>query len=267
MRIPFVKAHGAGNDFLLTWKRDAPAVDPAGVARSICSRHTGVGADGWYLVDPGAPAADASLRLFNSDGSPAELSGNGTRCAAAMLVDEGLAGAELRILTGAGEKRLRLIERQGRRFRFEMEIGRPSYHPEEICTHLALAQGPIEVSILDVGNPQCAVFVEEFPPDWKSLAAEIEGHARFPNRTNVSFVRRLDAHTLEARFYERGAGETLSSGTGSAGAAVAAMLRGLVASPVSVLTAAGALEVCWEPGGPILQTGPAEIVARGEYYF
>lgn len=267
MKIPFVKAHGAGNDFLLSWERDAPVADPAAVARSICSRHTGVGADGWYLVSPGPPAADASLRLFNSDGSAAELSGNGTRCAAAMLVEAGLAASELRILTGAGEKRLRLIERAGLRFLFEMDLGCPSYDPAEIRTELPLARGPVEVTILAVGNPQCALFVEQFPPDWKSLAAEIEAHARFPNRTNVSVVRRLDAHTLEARFWERGAGETLSSGTGSAAAAVAAILRGLAKSPVSVRTAAGPLEVRWEPGGPILQVGPAEIVARGEYYF
>jgi len=267
MRVQFVKAHGAGNDFLLSWEQDVPGVDPAAIARAICSRRTGVGADGWYLVNPGAAGAEPSLRLFNSDGSAAELSGNGTRCAAAMLIEAGLAGEELRLLTGAGPRLLRLIERQGRRFLFEMDLGSPSYDPDEIRTHLTLVRGPVEVSVVNVGNPQCALFVEQFPPDWRTLAAEIERHPRFPHRTNVSISRRLDAHTLEARFYERGVGETLSSGTGAAGAAVAAVLRGLAQSPVRVQTAAGLLEVRWMPGESIRQVGPAEIVARGEYYF
>jgi diaminopimelate epimerase len=266
MKVPFVKAHGAGNDFLLTWQREAPAADLSAFARAICSRRTGVGADGWYLVNPEASPHDAALKLFNSDGSPAELSGNGTRCAAAMLIDAGLAGTELRILTGAGPRKLRLLERSGLRFRLEMELGRPSYREEEIRFPLPLKRGVVEVTILNVGNPQCAVFVDRFPPAWQEFAAEIEGHPHFPARTNVSLVHVLDEHTLEARFFERGAGETLSSGTGSAGAAVAAILRRVAASPVRVLTAAGPLEVRWEPGGVIFQVGPAEIVARGEYY-
>ena len=264
MRIPFVKAHGAGNDFLLTWEREAPQDKLADAARAICSRHTGVGADGWYLVDPDAPACDAAIRLFNSDGSKAELSGNGTRCAAALLVDAGLAGEQLRIQTGAGVKRLRLLERNGPRFSFEMEMGAPVFSENEIRCSLPLEAGPREVTILNVGNPQCAVFVDSFPADWKGTAAEIEGHPRFPNRTNVSFVRVLDEHTVEAHFYERGAGETLSSGTGSTGAAVAAILRGLAKSPVRVLTPAGPLDLRWED--EVFLVGPAEIVARGEYY-
>jgi diaminopimelate epimerase len=266
MRVPFCKAHGAGNDFLLTWQRDIPSMDLPSCARAICSRRTGVGADGWYLVDPDISSHDAALRLFNSDGSSAELSGNGTRCAAAFLIDAGLAAGELCLLTGAGEKKLRLLQRSGLSFLFEMEVGRPAYLESEIRLRLPLTRGPVEATILNVGNPQCAVFIAGFPPAWQEIAAEIESHPRFPNRTNVSMVRVVDEHTLEARFFERGAGETLSSGTGSAGAAVAAILRGLAASPVQVRTAAGPLEVRWAPGGSILQVGPAEIVARGEYY-
>src|SRR5215472_15727349 len=104
MNIPFTKAHGAGNDFLLTWADRAPTSDLPATARAICNRHTGIGADGWILID------GTSIRLFNADGSEAEISGNGTRCAAALLVDSGRAGADLEITTGAGRKRLRLIE-------------------------------------------------------------------------------------------------------------------------------------------------------------
>src|SRR5436305_14818991 len=118
MTIPFMKAHGAGNDFLLTWADRAPESDLAALARAICQRHTGIGADGWMLVKPNA------IRLFNADGSEAELSGNGTRCAAAMLVQVGLAGADVELLTGAGPKTLRLIDRREHWFQFEMNMGR-----------------------------------------------------------------------------------------------------------------------------------------------
>ena len=193
MKLPFVKAHGAGNDFLFTWQREAPQQQFPEIARSICSRQTGVGADGWYLVNPEAGGCDAAISLYNSDGSAAELSGNGTRCAAAVLHEAGLAGDLIRIRTGAGERGLRLVERNGLRFLFEMHLGIPKYDSGEIRYLLPLSGGVVEVTILDVGNPQCAVFVESFPDDWKQTASEIEGHSRFPRRTNVSFVRVMDA--------------------------------------------------------------------------
>ncbi len=259
MAIPFTKAHGAGNDFLLSWAEQVPAVDLPSTARAICDRHTGIGADGWMLI------RDHSIRLFNADGSEPEMSGNGTRCAAALLIDAGLAGDDLVISTGAGPKRLRLIERNGRRYMFEMNMGGPKFDPSEIRYLLPLSRGPLDVTLLDVGNPQCVVFVDAFPADWETLGAEIEGHAQFPKRTNVSFVHVADAHTIDTRFYERGAGVTLSSGTGSTGAAVAAILRKLAASPVTVRTPAGeSLRLRWDDS--VFLTGPAEIVGSGEFY-
>lgn len=115
-----MKAHGAGNDFLLTWAEQAPSSGLPEIARAICNRHTGIGGDGWMLVRPD------SIRLFNADGSEAEISGNGTRCAAAVLIDAGLAQDNVRLMTGAGEKHLRLIERSGRHFQFEMNMGLPT---------------------------------------------------------------------------------------------------------------------------------------------
>ena len=258
MNIAFTKAHGAGNDFLLTWAEQIPAGnDLAAIARAICDRHTGIGGDGWMLV------RDASIRLFNADGSEAEISGNGTRCAAALLVDAGRASNDITITTGAGPKHLRLIERTGRRFLFEMDMGQPVV--QELSYVLPLQRGAQEVTILDVGNPQCAVLVNRIPEDWKVLGAEIEAHPHFPKRTNVSFVRAVDAHTIEARFYERGAGATLSSGTGSTGAAVAAILRKVVASPVRIITEGEDLQLRWDDS--VYLTGPAEIVGAGEFYF
>jgi diaminopimelate epimerase len=265
--IPFIKAHGAGNDFLLTLTEHVDATaDLSPIARAICERHTGIGADGWMLVDP-TPAEDrdASIRLFNADGSEPELSGNGTRCAAALLAMNGrAAGEKVRIATGAGVKELRLIDHAARTWRFEMNMGLPHAAPEHVRYMLPLQTGAVEVTILDVGNPQCAVLVEAFPPEgWREMGAEIERHALFPNRTNVSFAHVLDEHTIEVLFYERGVGETLSSGTGSTGAAAAAFLRDLVTNPVRVVTGAGDLEFRWTDSAYL--TGPAQIVGTGEF--
>ncbi len=263
MPIPFTKAHGAGNDFLLTWAEQVPEVDLPATARAICDRHTGIGADGWMLI------RGNSIRLFNADGSEPEMSGNGTRCAAALLIESGLAadsaGSDLVITTGAGPKHLRLLERHGRRFLFEMDMGVPKFDQRELRHSLPLQRGPQEVTLVDVGNPQCVVFVNDFPADWETLGAEIESHAHFPKRTNVSFVNLVDPHTIDVRFYERGAGVTLSSGTGSTGAAVAAILRKLAASPVTVRTPAGeSLRLRWDDS--VYLTGPAEIIGTGEFY-
>jgi diaminopimelate epimerase len=261
MKIPFTKAHGAKNDFVLTWRRDAPTSDLAGIARAICDRHTGVGADGWMLVEPDAEV-DGAIELYNSDGSTAEISGNGTRCVAAFLIQHGCVAEAVRVRTGAGVKTLRLLERRGLRFEFEMNMGRPELAAERF--ELALRSGPRDVTLLWVGNPQCAVPVEDFDFDWRAMGAEIESHPLFPDRTNVSFFRPIDEHLIEARFYERGAGETMSSGTGSTGAAAAAEVRWLVSSPVRVLTPAGPLDIRLEEDAYL--KGPAEIVAEGEFF-
>jgi diaminopimelate epimerase len=180
-------------------------------------------------------------------------------------MDSARATTEVTISTGAGPKHLRLIERTGRRFLFEMDMGRPVFQEQQVHFSLALGIGERDVTILDVGNPQCAVFVDQFPPDWENIGAEIEAHPHFAKRTNVSFVRPVDGHTIEVRFYERGVGVTLSSGTGSTGAAVAAILRKVAASPVRVLTAADeSLRLRWDDS--VYLTGPAEIVGAGEFY-
>jgi diaminopimelate epimerase len=266
MKIPYTKAHGAHNDFLLTWRNDAPdpdAVDHAGIARAICERHTGVGADGWMLVDPASDSdAEGSIQLYNSDGSTAEISGNGTRCAAAFLLRHGHAAGVVRVRTGAGIKALRLLRRRDLEFEFEMNMGVPEITAERF--NLELSSGPRDVTLLWVGNPQCAVPVEDFDFDWRAMGAEIERHPRFPNRTNVSFVKPVDRHTIDVRFWERGAGETMSSGTGSTGAAAMAVARGMVESPVRVETPAGPIDLRFD--GDWFLTGPAQIVADGVFF-
>jgi diaminopimelate epimerase len=254
MTIPFVKAHGARNDFLLSWADEVSTTRFSPAAMAICDRNTGVGADGWILVDPTKPA----IRLINSDGSDAEISGNGTRCAAALLVEAGLAEKTVSLQTGAGPKRLQLVAHRGKTFVFEMDMGQPEVQEDTQIDGFPCL-------ILWVGNPQCAIVTDTIPETWVEIGRKLESHPRFPNRTNVSFVRALDRHTVEARFYERGAGWTKSSGTGSTGAAFAAMHRGLVEPPVTVITEAGPLEI--RSQGTLWLTGPAEITARGEFFW
>jgi diaminopimelate epimerase len=266
MKIPFTKAHGAKNDFLFTWRQDAPdpaASDHSAVARAICDRHTGVGADGWMLVNPPSDAdAEGTIQLYNSDGSIAEMSGNGTRCAAAFLIRHGHAAPVVRVRTGAGVKTLRLLKRRALEFEFEMNMGRPEI--TALSFPLPLSGDTLDVTLLWVGNPQCVVPVDRFDFDWRKLGAELERHPQFPNRTNVSFVTTVDEHTIDVRFWERGAGETMSSGTGSTGAAAMSVARGWVSSPVRVLTPAGPIDLRFD--GDIYLTGPAEIVAEGEFF-
>lgn len=270
MKIPFTKAHGAQNDFLLTQAADVTSGDLPGIARAICHRHTGVGADGWLVVSPGTSEYDCAIRLFNSDGSEPEISGNGTRCAGAFVLRNGLAASpepkEVRVMTGAGLKWMRVLERGDYSYLLEMNMGRPTIGSDDLKRTLTTSRGPIEATLIYVGNPQCAVFVDDFDFDWAGLGAELEVHPHFPNRTNVSFVKVVDRHTVDVRFFERGVGVTMSSGTGSTGAAMAALLRGLAESPVRILTKAGPLDLRLEGEDPYL-TGPAEITVDGSYYW
>jgi diaminopimelate epimerase len=262
-RIPFAKLHGAENDFLLTWADEAPAGDLPDMARRLCARNTGVGADGWMLVS--RSGFGLSIRLFNSDGSEAEISGNGTRCAAAFGLWTGVVkGESICVETAAGLKILRLLAWEDTGFRFEMDMGRPNYARSEVRTELRFASGTFDATVLNVGNPQCAIFVDHLPADWRVTAALAESDPRFPKRTNVSFVVVRDEHNIEAVFFERGVGETRSSGTGSTGAAVAAILRGKAESPVIVHTPAGPLTVRWD--GSVYLTGPAEFIGEGVYF-
>ncbi len=258
MVIPFVKASACGNDFLIVDGMHAPA-DLPGFSRAICDRHNGVGADGieWIFPDP---QVDARARLFNADGTEAEVSGNGTRCVAAYLLSERDRN-EVKIRTGAGVKTCRLEQRNGAHFEFEMAMGEPQVGEE---FSIKLAFGEVRGIPVSMGNPHFVVFVDEFAPGWQAEAAEIGRHHDFKYGINVELVKVRDSRNVEARFFERGVGETRSSGTGSCASAVAAIFAGRVQSPVQVHAPGGIQTVRWD--GEVFLTGSAQLICRGEYF-
>src|SRR5215831_4416851 len=258
MKVPFTKATACGNDFLIIDGAAAPA-DLYAFSKRICDRHTGVGADGVEWLFPAQDAATRA-RLINADGSEAEISGNGTRCVAAHLVAGGAAG-KLAIRTGAGIKQCELISREGNRFEFEMDMGAPQLgDPFSIKVAFGEAHG----TPVSMGNPHYVVFVKEFSPVWQAEGAEIGRHHDFKHGINVEFVRVKSKNNIEVRFYERGVGETQSSGTGSCASAVAAVAAGRVNSPVNVQAPGGTQVVRWT-GQNVFLRGPAQIICRGEF--
>lgn len=259
MMVPFTKASACGNDFLIIEGGNAPA-DLHEFTTRICDRHRGVGADGVEWLFPAADA-DMRVRLINADGSEAEISGNGTRCVAAYMVANGSPG-KLAIRTGAGVKHCQLMSRDGNTFEFEMDMGEPQVADSLSIT---VASGEAHGTPVSMGNPHYVVFMKEFSSAWQEKAAEIGRHHHFKHGVNVEFVRVKSKTDIEVLFYERGVGETQSSGTGSCAAAVAAIAGGHVNSPVHVHAPGGVQLVRW-PGGNVFLCGPAQLVCRGEFF-
>jgi diaminopimelate epimerase len=255
--IPFVKASACGNDFLIIDGLDAPPDLPA-FSRSICDRHNGVGADGVEWLFP-AQDADVRARLINADGSDAEISGNGTRCVAAYLCSK-QPRTQLRIRTGAGIKTCALMSHNERSFEFEISMGEPQVGDE---FPIKVAFGEVRGIPVSMGNPHFVIFVPEFAPGWQADAAEIGKHHDFKHGINVELVRVREADNIEVRFYERGVGETQSSGTGSCASAVAAIFSKRAVSPVRVDAPGGVQTVRWEE--QVFLRGPAQLICRGEF--
>jgi diaminopimelate epimerase len=258
MTIPFTKASACGNDFLIIDGRHAPA-DVQQFSKEICDRHHGVGADGVEWLSPGQDC-DAEIRLINADGTEAEISGNGTRCVAAYLVARG-AAEKLAIRTGAGVKHCELISRADNRYEFAMEMGQPQVgEPFPLST----SAGEVLGTPVSMGNPHYVILVNQFAPDWPARAAEVQRQPSFKEGVNVEFVRVTGLNAIEVRFFERGVGETQSSGTGSCASAVAAIAAGQVKAPVQVQAVGGTQIVRWE-GDSVFLRGSAELICRGEF--
>jgi len=256
--LPFVKATACGNDFLIIDFVHAPA-DIHSFSRRICDRHNGVGADGVEWVLP-ANDADLRVRLLNADGSEAEISGNGTRCVAAWYCAEHSRDSVV-IRTGAGLKTCSLTARDGMTFEFRSSMGMPEVGDP---FPIKFTYGEISGVPVSMGNPHYVVFVPEFELGWQALGQQISTHHDFKHGMNVEFVKVSGASEIDVRFFERGVGETMSSGTGSCAAAVASIHTGKVQSPVRVISQGGEQTVEWH--GEVFLYGPATLLCRGEFF-
>lgn len=267
--IEFVKAHACGNDFLIVEAAQAAGGDLAQLSRELCSRTTGVGADGVeYLTQ--ISEREGRIRLHNADGSHGEISGNGTRCVAAWLAYQGglQTGDEVRIETDAGVRIGRLEAAAGTEFQFTTAMGVPRVERKQVKLDRGMI---VDSAFVDMGNPQFIVRVkdEDFAiagRPWQEVGAAICTHSDFPAGTNVEFVRRLADDLIEIRIYERGVGPTSSSGTGTSASAAAVMDLESAPRRLRVRAPGGEQIVEWPSAADELQlTGPAVIVARGQW--
>jgi len=279
--MKYSKVHSLGNDFLIfDEEENTPTFEMNSLARRICERHSGIGADG--LLSISVKDKDKGLvnfRIFNADGTEAEVSGNGLRCAAAYLYcKKKIDIPQILFKTTVGERESKLINRDNNIFQIKIEMGVPHLHPDDIPFDdgsklekvldypLSINQKIYHITAVSIGNPHCSIFIDRYPSrfEWHQIGREIELHPFFPKKTNVEFIRVHSRSEIEVLFWERGVGETLSSGSGASASAVASILKGLTDKKVNVRTQLGYLTVEWEEE-KIYQTGPAEVIATGDF--
>jgi diaminopimelate epimerase len=273
MKLRFTKMHGQGNDFVvIDGVRQAVSLSAAQV-RALADRHLGIGCDQLLLVERAAsPENDFRYRIFNADGGEVEQCGNGARCFARFVVDEGLsAKREIRVETASGVIAPK-IEDSGQ---VTVDMGPPRFDPRDVpfavsepqLVHpLVVAGMTIEVSVLSMGNPHAVHVVEDVErAPVATQGALIENHAAFPKRVNAGYMQPLSRRHVKLRVWERGAGETLACGTGACAAVVAGIRRGLLDEEVTVTTRGGDLKIVWRgPNHPVMMTGDAVRVFDGE---
>lgn len=277
--MKFAKMHGAGNDFLVV-ESAGEERDWASLAVTMCERHLGVGADGLMLVLPSSKA-DFRMRLFNADGSEAEVSGNGVRCLVKYAVERGIAAArDDRVTIEAVHDVLeaQVFREGGKVVRTRLSMGRPRFEPKDIPLR-ADVKAPVldyeievrgervAVSCMSIGNPHAVHFIEgdvnAYPLE--RIGPLVEHHPAFPARVNYGVARVVSRERMDVRVWERGAGETLACGSGCCAAMVMAHLKGLVGDKVDIIQPGGLLTVEWDARGDVYLTGPAEFVFEGEW--
>ncbi len=278
MRVNFDKMHGTMNDFVVFHDPDGRVTLSPEMVRSICNRRTGVGADGVIAVRPSA-TADFFMDYVNADGSLAEMCGNGIRCLAKFVHDNGLTEKQtIPVETRAGIKTVELSLGPDRTVeKVRVNMGAPIFDPKMIPVNLhtdgsPILDHPVEAegrlflaSMVSMGNPHAVIILEESPDTFPGkFGASLERHPLFPQRTNVEFVRVVDRTRLEMRVWERGSGETLACGTGACAAAVVARLKGLVEERCVVGLSGGDLDIEWKNNNyPVLMKGTASKVFEG----
>lgn len=287
--MKFSKLQATGNDFILVDTLTGPGEGDWGeLARAMCDRHFGVGADGLILVQ-GSTIADLKMRILNSDGSEAEVSGNGLRCLAKYAIEKGLTGkmspsAErsnlyLAIETLAGIRKIKAYMSGNKVNQVEVDMGLPQFQPEQIPVEakvdiiplldyaLVISGKELTLSLLSMGNPHAVSFLSQPTADFPlaEIGPKVERHPIFPQRTNFEVARVLNREEIEARVWERGVGETLACGSGACAIAVAAQLLDYVEPQVDIILEGGTLTVSWDRVGEVLLTGPVEEVFTGEW--
>jgi diaminopimelate epimerase len=287
--MKFSKLQATGNDFILvddlTERRKA---DWRELTRAVCDRHFGVGADGLMLVQ-NSTSADLRMRLFNSDGSEAEVSGNGLRCFAKYAVERSLSGKtssqaeessrSLSVETLSGIRQVKVHMLRNKVNRAEVSMGLPRFRPQHIPVKvevdiipildypLAVNEKRLTLALVSMGNPHAVSFlsgpVADFPLD--EIGVKVERHPMFPEKTNFEIARVLSRRKIEARVWERGVGETLACGSGACAIAVAAQLLDYVDGQVDIILEGGTLAVSWNRAEEVLLSGPVEEVFTGEW--
>jgi diaminopimelate epimerase len=274
----FIKLQATGNDFVLIDARRLKR-DWSALSKAMCHRNFGAGADGILLILP-SKKGDFYMRMFNPDGSEAEACGNGLRCAARYARESGLvSSADIRIETPAGIKVLRTPDKKN----IQVDMGKPILAPSAIPVlaknknardttpvidyPLTVGKMKLKITCVSMGNPHAVCFLEQPVGDFPlaEIGPKVEHHPMFPNRVNFEIVNAISKKKLRARVWERGAGETLSCGTGACAIAVAAKLKKLTANPVDIILPGGALTVDWDGKGEVLLSGPAEVVFEGKW--
>ena len=271
------KWQGTGNDFVIVNGFEETITDYAAKAIEVCDRHYGIGADGLIMVLPSS-IADFQMRILNSDGSEPEMCGNGIRCFARYVYENGLANkTELSVETLAGIIRPELILENDRVVSVCVDMGEPRLQREEIPVTgnsketvinelLTVGDSTCRITCVSMGNPHCVIFTEEVDSlDLPASGKPIEEHPLFPRKTNVEFVQVMDRRNLRMRVWERGAGVTLACGTGTCASVVAAVLNNKTDRKVKVRLDGGELFVEWREDNHVAMTGPAVEVFRGEY--
>ena len=275
--MKFTKMQGIGNDYLFVNCFEEVIENPERMAIVMSKPHFGAGADGLVLIEP-ADGADFAMRIFNADGSEAEMCGNALRCIGKYVYERGMTDkTELTIETKGGLKQLWLTVENGRVARIKADMGTPELNPrlipvdlpgELVLRHRLQIMGQTYfITCVNMGNPHAVLFVRDPEViDLPTIGPIIEHHPLFPRRTNVEFVRVISRDILQMRVWERGAGETLACGSGACAALVASVLCGLSNRTVSMKLAGGNLTLRWDAeDNHVYQSGPAEYVFEGDW--
>ncbi len=274
--IKFTKMHGIGNCYIYINCFEEKIEDPAELSRFVSDMHFGIGSDGLVLIMP-SDKADFKMRIFNADGSEAEMCGNATRCVGKYVYDKGLTDKnQITLETLGGIKVLDLEIENGAVKSVTVDMGKAELDPKNIPIDMdgdkivsrPITVGGLEYSITGVsmGNPHAVVFMDDVDSlNLEQIGPEFENHKLFPRRINTEFIRVIDDHTLQMRVWERGSGETWACGTGACAAAVAAVLNGYCKAGEEILIKlrGGDLNITYMPDGTVIKRGPAAFVCEG----